>query len=101
MPMARSTFDLKDRVIIVTGGATGIGKTYATRLAEAGARVVIADIVDDANVRLAAELNEAGHAALAKTTDVSDPAQLEAMAEAAIAKWGRIDGLINNASLMA
>ena len=97
----RPTMDMTDRVIIVTGGATGIGKIYATRLAEAGARVVLADIVDDANHALAAELTAAGHDVIAQTTDVSDQAMTEAMAKAAMDKWGRIDGLVNNASLMA
>jgi 3-oxoacyl-[acyl-carrier protein] reductase len=97
----RPNIDLTDRVVIVTGGATGIGKVYSQRLAEAGARVVIADIVDDANQEVAAQLTKAGYQALAQTTDITDPQQTEAMAKAAIDKWGRIDGLINNASLMA
>lgn len=97
----RPSLDVTDRVVIVTGGATGIGKIYATRLAEAGARVVLADIVDDANRQLADELTAAGHQALAQTTDVSDQAQTEALAQATLDKWGRIDGLVNNASLMA
>ena len=97
----RANLDLNGRVVIVTGGATGIGKVYSTRLAEAGARVVIADIVDDANHKLADELVSAGHLALAKTTDVADPAQVEAMVQAAVDTWGRVDGLINNASLMS
>ena len=79
----RPTMDLTDRVIIVTGGATGIGKIYATRLAEAGARVVLADIVDDANKALAEELTRAGHDVIAQTTDVSDQSMTEAMAKLA------------------
>jgi 3-oxoacyl-[acyl-carrier protein] reductase len=97
----RPSLDLAGRVVIVTGGATGIGKVYSQRLAEAGARVVIADIVDEANRALADELAAAGHEVLAQTTDVADPGQTEAMAKAAADAWGRIDGLVNNASLMA
>lgn len=97
----RPSLDLTDRVVIVTGGATGIGKVYSTRLAEAGARVVIADIVDDANQALAESLRAAGHRVIAKTTDVADPEKTEAMAQAALNEWGRIDGLVNNASLMS
>ncbi|MGE0650667.1 MAG: SDR family NAD(P)-dependent oxidoreductase, partial [Alphaproteobacteria bacterium] len=97
----RPSLDLTDRVVIVTGGATGIGKVYSTRLAEAGARVVIADIVDEANQALARELTGRGLQALAKTTDVADPKMTEALAKATADKWGRIDGLVNNASLMA
>ena len=97
----RPSLDLTDRVIIITGGATGIGKVYATRLAEAGAKVVLADIVDEANQQLAEELTAAGHRVIARTTDVADQAKTEAMAQAAMDQWGRIDGLVNNASLMS
>ena len=97
----RHSLDLTDRVVIITGGATGIGKIYSTRLAEAGARVVIADIVDEANHKLAKELTNRGLQAFAKTTDVADQAMTEALAKATMDKWGRIDGLVNNASLMA
>ncbi|MFM2129905.1 MAG: hypothetical protein RL477_1451 [Pseudomonadota bacterium] len=97
----RPSMDVTDRVVIVTGGATGIGKIYSTRLAEAGARVVIADIVDEANHRLAAELTGRGLQALARTTDVADQKMTEALAKATVDKWGRIDGLVNNASLMS
>ena len=98
---SRPSLDLTGRVVIVTGGATGIGKVYSQRLAEAGVRVVIADIVHDANEKLAAELAGKGYEVLARTTDVSSPEQTEAMAKAAADKWGRIDGLVNNASLMS
>ena len=97
----RPSLDMTDRVIIITGGATGIGKVYSQRLAEAGAKVVIADIVDEANHALADEINAAGGQALAQTTDVADEAKTKAMAQATMDKWGRIDGLINNASLMS
>lgn len=97
----RPSLDLTDRVVIVTGGATGIGKIYTTRLAEAGAKVVVADIVDDANQALAKELTGKGLQAFAKTTDVADPAMTEDLARAAADRYGRIDGLVNNASLMS
>ncbi|HTI86909.1 MAG TPA: glucose 1-dehydrogenase [Alphaproteobacteria bacterium] len=93
--------DLKDRVIVVTGGAKGIGKVYSTRLAEAGARVVIADIDGEANETLAKAINGAGGQALPRATDVSSPESTQAMADAAAKAFGRIDGLVNNASLMS
>jgi 3-oxoacyl-[acyl-carrier protein] reductase len=99
--MSKPSFDLTDRVVIVTGGAKGIGKIYSTRLAEAGARVVIADIDADANRALTAELSGRGLQAIEIATDVSSPERTQAMAKAAADKWGRIDGLINNASLMS
>src|SRR4051794_23438462 len=97
----KPVLDLKDRVIVVTGGAKGIGKIYSQRLAEAGARVVIADIDGEANEALAKTINGSGGQALPRATDVSNPESTQAMAEAAIKTWGRIDGLVNNASLMS
>lgn len=89
---------LDERVIIVTGGAQGIGRAFAMRFAEEGARVVIADIDGPEAERTAAEIGEAGGEALVAVTDVSDPDSAEAMAQAAIDRWGRIDGLVNNAA---
>ncbi len=89
---------LDERVIIVTGGAQGIGRAFAMRFAEEGARVVIADVNGPASERTAAEIGEAGGEALVVVTDVSDADSTEAMARAAVEKWGRIDGLVNNAA---
>src|SRR4051794_18500244 len=92
---------LQDRVAIVTGGGHGIGRAYAEGLAREGARVVIAEI-DQAAAEETARLIEAnGGEALAVRTDVSDQASTQAMAEAAAARWGRIDILINNAAIFA
>ena len=89
---------LDERVIIVTGGAQGIGRAFAMRFAEEGARVVIADVNGPEAEKTAAEIGEAGGEALVSITDVSDPDATQAMAQAAMEKWGRIDGLINNAA---
>lgn len=97
----RPSLDLTDRVVIVTGGAKGIGKIYTQRLIEAGARVVIADIDKAANDELAQAVVKAGGDAISAPTDVASPDSTAAMAKAAIDKWGRIDGLVNNASLMS
>jgi len=97
----RPSLDLTDRVVIVTGGAKGIGKIYSQRLAEAGARVVISDIDKAANEAMAQAIAAAGGQAISQPTDVASPEATQAMAEAAVAKWGRIDGLVNNASLMS
>lgn len=90
---------LDERVIIVTGGAQGIGRAFSMRFAEEGARVVIADINGPAAEKTAAEIGEAGGEAIAVPTDVSDHESTEAMARAALEKWGRIDGLVNNAAV--
>ncbi|RXZ30939.1 3-oxoacyl-ACP reductase FabG [Oxalobacteraceae bacterium CAVE-383] len=92
---------LKDRVAIVTGGGHGIGKAYATRLAAEGAKVVIAEIDEKAALAVAEELRAAGHEALGMGTDVADPASLEKMTAAVVAKFGRIDVLVNNAAIFA
>lgn len=98
---AATAFSLKDKVVIVTGGGTGIGKVYSQRLAEMGARVVLADIAAKEADEVAAGILKAGGEALAVATDVSDAAAVEAMVEKTVAKWGRVDGLVNNASLMS
>ena len=89
---------LKDRVAIVTGGATGLGRVFARRLLAEGARVMIADIVDpvDAVFELGTHGEVAGVA-----TDVADAAAARAMADATVARFGRIDVLVNNAAVFA
>ncbi len=89
------------KVVIVTGGGTGIGKVYSQRLAQAGARVVLADIAGEAAEAVALGIREAGGEAIAIRTDVIDAAAVQTMVDQTIAKWGRVDGLINNASLMS
>ncbi len=83
---------LQDRVAIVTGGAQGIGRTIAAKLASEGATVVIADV--QAAHGVAEELG-----GLAVEVDVSDPAACERMAAAAMDAYGRIDVLVNNAGI--
>jgi 3-oxoacyl-[acyl-carrier protein] reductase len=94
-------FDLSGRVVIVTGGGTGIGEVYSEALAAKGARVLIADIAAKEGEAVAQRIRGRGHAAIAEATDISDPVQAERMAARALMEWGRIDGLVNNASLMS
>ena len=86
---------LRDRVVLVTGGAQGIGAEYGRRLANEGAKVVVADVNVAKGEAVARELSEA--AAFAEV-DVSDEGSCEAMAAAAVERFGRIDGLVNNAA---
>ena len=88
---------LEGRVAIVTGGGHGIGKFYSRRLAEEGAKLVIAEIDGPAGERVAGEI--AG--AIAVRTDVADQASVEAMAAKAVERFGRIDVLVNNAAIFA
>jgi 3-oxoacyl-[acyl-carrier protein] reductase len=94
-------FDLTGRTVIVTGGGKGIGKVYAQEFARAGARVVAADIDSDAAEAVVRALAAEGRDALAVTTDVSDAESTQAMARATLDRFGAIDVLINNASLMS
>jgi 3-oxoacyl-[acyl-carrier protein] reductase len=94
-------FDLTGRVVIVTGGGKGIGKVYSQEFARAGAKVVAADIDGAAAEEVAKGIVADGHQAIGIKTDVTDAESARAMASAAIANFGTIDVLINNASLMS
>jgi 2-deoxy-D-gluconate 3-dehydrogenase len=98
--MDYSSFGLKDRIAIVTGASQGIGRAIAVGLAEAGAHLVLAkhpggSMEEIEEVR--SEIEGLGRNAIIVLTDVSQPAQLTALMEAAKAKFGRIDILVNNA----
>ena len=90
---------LDDRVIIVTGGAAGIGRAFAEGFVREGASVVLADINGEASERSAEELRQAGGQALGLTVDVSDQAQTEMMVAETMSRFGRITGLVNNAAI--
>jgi 3-oxoacyl-[acyl-carrier protein] reductase len=87
-------------VVLITGGAGGIGLATARRFARAGARVVLVDARPDAVDDAAAGLRAEGHRVVAGQCDVSDPVQVEALVAATIAREGRIDVLVNNAGIM-
>jgi NAD(P)-dependent dehydrogenase (short-subunit alcohol dehydrogenase family) len=84
-----------DHVAIVTGGAGGLGRAVVQRLADEGARVVIADREEAASHRVAARLPDA----LAITTDISDPTSVAALVEQTLKRYGQIDILVNNAAI--
>ena len=96
---AKSLFDLSGRTVIVTGGAVGIGKVYSRALGEVGANVVIADITDNEGGQLTGEINDSGGSAIYVSTDVSNMAACEALAEKTLETFGAIHGLVNNAAL--
>ena len=85
---------LKDKVAIVTGGASGFGEGIARRFAQEGARVAIADLNDDAAQKLAKELS-----GLAVGADISRGSDVRALVQAVRGKWGEIDILVNNAGI--
>lgn len=88
--------DLGGRVAVVTGGARGLGEAYVRALHGAGARVVIADLLDDAGAALAAEL---GERALFVHLDVTDEGEWDAAVQASVAAFGAVDVLVNNAGI--
>ena len=88
---------LQDQVAIVTGSAQGIGRVYALRLAEEGARVVVTD-VDDAEP-VATEIVEKGGEALAVRCDVSDFGSVQDLVARTVERFGRVDTLVNNAAV--
>ena len=90
---------LDDRVIIVTGGAQGIGLAYCKGLAAEGAKVVVADIYRASSEAAVGMLGESGADSLAVVGDVSNPEDTQEMARATMERFGRIDGLINNAAM--
>lgn len=90
---------LKDRVAIVTGAGQGIGAAVAKTYAREGAKVAVVDMNAEAANRVAAEIVEAGGEAVGFACDVSSRAEVEEMAAAVTARWGRVDILVNNAGI--
>ena len=89
--------DVRDKVVAITGAARGLGQEFASRLASAGARVVVGDLSDCGETL--ALVKEAGPEGLAVKLDVTDLGAARAMVEAAVRQFGRLDALINNAAL--
>jgi 3-oxoacyl-[acyl-carrier protein] reductase len=94
-------FDLSGRAVVITGGGKGIGKVYAQEFAAAGARVLAADIDGAAAKAVAEEIAARGHEAVGIATDIASEDATKAMAQTALDRFGAIDVLINNASLMS
>lgn len=87
---------LEGKVAVVTGGARGIGRAIAERYADAGARVVLADILEDEAKDAAAVI---ARGAIGLRLDVTDPASIDAMVAGVVAEAGKIDILVNNAAI--
>ena len=90
-------FDLKGRVAIVTGGSVGLGRQMAEGLAEVGADLVLCARKKERCLQAATVLQKLGVQVLALSCDVKDPASVQAVADAAMKEFGRVDILINNA----
>jgi 3-oxoacyl-[acyl-carrier protein] reductase len=90
---------LKDKVVLVTGAAAGIGRATALRFAEEGARVAGWDVSDKAFAELEREIVTRGGKALLSVVNVTDTKAVEAGVTAIVKHWGRLDVLVNNAGI--
>ena len=91
---------LDGKAAIVTGGASGLGRAIALRMAGEGARVTVADINDDGAARVVAEITDQGGSARAVSVDVSDDIAVQRMVGFAVDAFGRLDALFNNAAAL-
>jgi NAD(P)-dependent dehydrogenase (short-subunit alcohol dehydrogenase family) len=89
----------KDKVCLVSGGGSGIGKATCLRLAREGGRVAVLDINDDGNETVQ-EITKAGGEAIFVKTDVSNSSQVQAAVKAAVEKWGAVHVVVNDAAMM-
>ena len=94
-----SLFDLTGKKALVTGGAVGIGRACAVALATAGADVAIVDIDDATGPKTADEIKALGRDSLFVKCDVTDKGQVQAMVQAVVAQFGRLDIGVNNAGI--
>jgi NAD(P)-dependent dehydrogenase (short-subunit alcohol dehydrogenase family) len=90
---------LKDKVVIVTGGARGLGKIFCLALAEEGARVVVADILEEDAKETSEEILTMGGRSIALVVDVTSEQDTLRMVEETVKAFGRVDILVNNAAL--
>ena len=90
---------LQNKVAIITGAGQGIGRAYALRFAQEGARVVVADIQEGNARRVAQEVQGLGGVGLVVTADVSDPASVNDMVQRSVDRFGQVDVLVNNAAI--
>jgi 3-hydroxybutyrate dehydrogenase len=93
------TRQLQDKIAIVTGAASGIGKEIAATYAREGAKVAIADLDRDAAEKAAAQLRAEGARAMAVAADVTDEAQVNAAVADVVEAWGGVDVLVSNAGI--
>jgi 3-oxoacyl-[acyl-carrier protein] reductase len=94
------SFSLDGRVAVVTGGGSGIGRASAVALAEAGARLLVADVNAEGIAETVALVEAAGSQAIGQRADVGVRAQVDALAEAAVKAWGKLDIWVSSAGVI-
>jgi NAD(P)-dependent dehydrogenase (short-subunit alcohol dehydrogenase family) len=90
---------LKNKVAIVTGAGRGLGKGIALKLAVEGAKVIVADIMDESANAVVAEIEELGGVAIPVKANIADKKNVEAMFSKAISEFGTLDIIVNNAGI--
>src|SRR5689334_11068688 len=90
---------LRDNIVIVTGGAKGIGEGIVKVLASEGAIPVVVGRNESDNAKTVAEIEEVGGRAFAVTAELTDPKESEKVVQTVIKKFGKIHGLVNNAGV--
>ena len=98
--MADGRTRFADKVCVVSGGGSGIGKATCLQMAREGGKVVIADIGDAGGAETVTEIEAAGGAALFVHCDVGNGDQVRAVIDATVAKWQKIDVIVNDAAMM-
>lgn len=91
---------LGEKVCVITGAASGIGRSIARALADRGARIVAVDVDEHGILLVADDLGERGAAVLAHRADVSDPDAFQGVRSAALKRFGRVDVVVNNVGVL-
>lgn len=98
-PFITNNMSLKGKVAFITGGAQGIGKAIAVRLAQEGAEIVIVDVKSDLALSAVEEIKHLGAVAVAFQADVSDSSQVEELIKNMMGRFSKLDILVNNAGI--
>jgi NAD(P)-dependent dehydrogenase (short-subunit alcohol dehydrogenase family) len=91
--------EFNDKVAVITGAASGVGKALSHRLAKAGAKIVLSDIEAGALDKAVAEVNDGGGTAIGIVCDASKRDEVDALRDQAFAKWGKVHAVFNNAGV--
>lgn len=101
VPLAARDFSVRDRIVVITGAAQGIGRELARQYAAAGAIPIVADLNAEKAEKVVAEVQAAGGTAMGIAVDIGKRESVDAMVAAVLQRFSRIDALINNAAIFA